>query len=81
MARRLHISLDDDLVQGLDARVGRRGRSAFVGAAVRAALEEERRWQDIEAALGTLPDEGHDWDSDVADWVVQQRGADPVRLG
>lgn len=47
---RLHITLDDDLVD------------------------------DIEAALGGLPDAGHDRDDDPAYWVRRQRHADPRRL-
>lgn len=81
---RLHISLDDTLVAELDQRVGRRRRSAFLAAALRSALEDERRWEDIEAALGALDDgidDGHPWDDDAADWVRRQRGADSRRVG
>ena len=35
----------------------------------RARAEHDRRWDDIEAALGTLADTGHDWDDDAAAWV------------
>ena len=27
------------------------------------------RWEDIEAARGTIPDSGHEWDDDPAAWV------------
>jgi len=77
---RLHISLDEELVAQLDRRVGRRRRSAFLAAALRTALEDEWRWQDVEAALGTL-DGGHPWDEDAAGWVRGQRRADPRRRG
>jgi hypothetical protein len=58
---RLHISLADDLVAELDRRVGRRRRSAFIGETIRHALDDERRWEDIDAALEAIPDTGHEW--------------------
>lgn len=78
---RLHIALDADLVHELDRRAGPRRRSAFIAELVRRGLENERRWDDIEAALGGLPDNGHEWDDDPAAWVRQQRRADPRRTG
>ncbi len=78
---RLHISLDDEIVHALDSRVGRRERSAFIAAAVRRALEDERRWEDIEDAVGALADQGHEWDIDPAGWVREQRTADIRRVG
>ena len=78
---RLHISLDDELVERLDRRVGRRRRSAFIAEALSRALEEERRWRDIEAALATVPDGGHDWDADPSGWVRAQRHGDERRVG
>jgi metal-responsive CopG/Arc/MetJ family transcriptional regulator len=78
---RLHISLDDDLVEQLDRRVGRRRRSTFISEMVRRALEDERRWEDIEAGLGALADRDHEWDSDPAGWVTAQRSGDPTRVG
>jgi len=81
MAMRLHISLDDDLVEQLDKRVGRRRRSMFIGETLRRALDDERRWEDIEAGLGALSDSGHEWDADPAGWVRAQRRSDPARVG
>jgi Arc/MetJ family transcription regulator len=78
---RLHIALDDHLVAEIDRRAGARRRSAFIEQALRRALEEERRWDDVEAALGTIPDTGHEWDEDPADWVGRQRGRDSRRTG
>jgi Arc/MetJ family transcription regulator len=78
---RLHISLDDDLVDQLDKRVGRRRRSTFIGETLRRALEDERRWEDIDAGLGALSDDGHEWDADPAGWVRAQRRSDPARVG
>jgi hypothetical protein len=78
---RLHISLADDLVAELDRRVGRRRRSAFIGETVRHALDDERRWADIEAALDAIPDTGHEWDEDPGAWVRAQRAGDERRVG
>lgn len=78
---RLHISMDDDLVEQLDQRVGSRRRSAFIGETVRRALEDERRWDDIEAGLGALAEREHEWDEDPAAWVTAQRSGDPRRVG
>jgi metal-responsive CopG/Arc/MetJ family transcriptional regulator len=78
---RVHISLDDDLVAQLDRRVGSRRRSAFISATVRRALEDEQRWEDIEAGLGALADSEHEWDSNPAGWVAAGRSDDPTRVG
>lgn len=78
---RVHITLADDLVRELDRRVGPRGRSSFVAAAVSHALEDERRWELIESALGAIRDSGHAWDDDAAHWVREQRRADERRVG
>jgi len=78
---RLHITLDDDLVAELDRRVGLRRRSSFVAAAVRRALDDDARWQAIQDAVGTVADDGHEWDPDPARWVAAQRGADLGRTG
>jgi metal-responsive CopG/Arc/MetJ family transcriptional regulator len=78
---RLHITLESDLVAQLDRRVGRRRRSAFISETVRRALEDERRWEDIEAGLGALAQGQHEWDADPAGWVRAQRYGDPRRVG
>ncbi|HEY3828515.1 MAG TPA: ribbon-helix-helix domain-containing protein [Solirubrobacteraceae bacterium] len=78
---RVHISLDDDLVRQLDQRVGARHRSAFISHTIRRALEDERRWEDIEAGLGALAATAHEWDSDPAAWVTAQRTGDASRVG
>jgi hypothetical protein len=78
---RLHIALRDELVAELDRRVGPRRRSAFIARAVEAALDDERRWELIESSLGSIPDEGHEWDADPASWVREQRRADESRVG
>lgn len=81
VAMRMHISLDDELVAQLDQRVGARRRSAFISATVRRALEDERRWEDIEAGLGALAESGHEWDTDPAAWVRVGRAGDSARVG
>lgn len=78
---RLHIALDDDLVAELDRRVGPRQRSAFISALIRRGIEDEQRWDEIEAALGALDDTGHDWDDDPSAWVRAQRTDDARRTG
>jgi metal-responsive CopG/Arc/MetJ family transcriptional regulator len=78
---RLHISLDEDLVAALDRRVGKRRRSTFIAETVRRALDDERRWEDIESGIGALAEREHDWDSDPAAWVQAQRFADTGRVG
>jgi len=37
--------------------------------------DSERRWKEIEASLGALADEGHEWDRDPAAWVRAERHA------
>jgi Arc/MetJ-type ribon-helix-helix transcriptional regulator len=78
---RLHITLDEDLVERLDRRVGRRRRSSFISETVRRALEDDQRWDDIEAGLGALASGGHEWDTDPAAWVRTQRYGDMNRVG
>lgn len=78
---RLHIVLDDDVVAQLDARVGNRQRSSFIAEAVRRALDDERRWAEIDAGLGSIAGTGHDWDDDPAGWVRRQRAGDARRVG
>jgi Arc/MetJ family transcription regulator len=78
---RLHISLDDELVAELDRRVGKRKRSTFIARLLRRTLDDERRWDEILASIGTIDDEGHDWDEDPAAWVRGQRQGDPRRVG
>jgi metal-responsive CopG/Arc/MetJ family transcriptional regulator len=78
---RVHINLDDELVRELDRRAGVRGRSAFIASTLRRALEDERRWEQIESAAGSLEATGHEWDDDPAAWVASQRRSDARRVG
>ena len=54
---------------------------SFIGEALRRALEERRRWDEIEAALGTIPDSGHEWDEDPGTWVHAQHRSDERAVG
>jgi Arc/MetJ family transcription regulator len=78
---RVHITLDDVLVDELDQRVGVRRRSRFISECLRRVLDDERRWDDIEAGLGTIEDRGHEWDQDPQAWVEAQRSSDQRRVG
>ena len=78
---RVHINLDDELVRELDRRAGTRGRSAFIASTLRRALEDERRWEQIASAVGSLEAGRHDWDDDPAGWVASQRRSDARRVG
>ena len=78
---RLHIFLDDELVEQLDARTGRGGRSRFIVEAVRRRLTDESRWDSLLVAAGSIEDRGHPWDEDPAAWVAAQRRGDLGRVG
>jgi len=78
---RLHIALDDELVAELDRRVGPRRRSAFIAQLIERGLDDERRWDEVEAALGQISDTGHDWDADPSTWVRAERHEDQRRAG
>ena len=78
---RLHAALDAALRPEIDRRTGSLCRNAFIGELMQRGLDDEPRWDDIEAALGGLPDTGHEWDDDPAAWVRRQRSADPHRTG
>ena len=73
--------MPDYLVAELDRRAGSRRRSAFICELVRRGLDDERRWDDIEAALGGINDGGHEWDEDPGEWVRRQRRGDDRRSG
>jgi hypothetical protein len=81
VAMRVHITLEPELVQRIDRKVGPRRRSTYIAEAVRHALDDEHRWELIESAIGSIADQGHDWDADAAAWVHGQRRADDRRVG
>jgi hypothetical protein len=72
---RLHVYIDDDLVEQLDREVGARGRSSFVEGCVRAELDRRKRWRSIWSALEGAPmdEEGHPWDPDPAAYFHEER--------
>jgi Arc/MetJ family transcription regulator len=78
---RIHVHLDDAVVARVDARVGARGRSRFVEGAVRRALDDAEAWDVLRSAIGSIDDEGHGWDENVAAWVSNERRADTSRVG
>lgn len=78
---RMHIVLEDDVVAELDRRVGRGQRSAFVTRLIRQALDDARRWDDLESGFGSLDAGEHDWDEDPVTWVRAQRRQDDRRVG
>jgi hypothetical protein len=78
---RVHITLDEEIVDRIDRKVGPRRRSTFIAEAVHRALDEDRRWELIWSAVGSIPDRGHEWDEDPAAWVRRQRRTDPRRVG
>lgn len=78
---RMHIMVDEDLVERIDRLAGERGRSGWIVKVISDRLDTEERWNAIESVLGSIPDTGHDWDDDPAAWVHAQRFADPGRVG
>ena len=78
---RIRVALDDELVAELDRRAGSRPRGVFAAELIARGLEDERRQENLEAAFGSLPDTGHDWDDDPAAWVRQQRRGDGAPAG
>jgi metal-responsive CopG/Arc/MetJ family transcriptional regulator len=78
---RMHIEMEKELVERLDAVVGERGRSQFVRRAVEAALDQHERNEKIFAARGLVSATDHEWDADPADWVRRQRHGDRRRVG
>jgi len=54
---RLHVVLDEDLVQEIDSYVGKRGRSKFIREAIEAKVDEDtRRLEALERLRGSMPD-------------------------
>jgi predicted transcriptional regulator len=72
---RIHVNLDDDVLQKLDEVAGPRGRSAYLLAALAEKLDRERRWAVIFDAFGAIPEDGtHPWDGrDASEWVREER--------
>ena len=73
---RIHVHLDDDIVDQLDERCGPRERSAFIVNAITRAPEFERQWDKLEAAIGSVGSRGHAWQTDPEQWVRAERLAE-----
>ena len=73
---RLHVHLDDDIVDQLDERCGPRERSAFIVNAITRALEFERQWDALEAVIGSVASRGHAWQTNPEQWVRAERLVD-----
>jgi len=67
------VDIDDDLISQVDRIAGAGERSAFVGIAIETAIRQATRWSNLDAAAGSITDEGHDWDADPSAWVRDQR--------
>lgn len=78
---RIRVVLDGELVAELDRRAGSRPCGVFAAELIACGLEDERCQENLEAAFGSLPDTGHDWDDDPAAWVRRQRRGDRVLAG
>jgi hypothetical protein len=55
--------------------------TGVVAVTIRQALEDQRRWDEMETALDSLQSSEHEWDRDPAGWVRQQRRGDRRRVG
>jgi hypothetical protein len=79
----MHVSvaLDAEQIRELAVLEGQDGRNATIEKAVRQRLEQDRRRRKMEAAIGSISEQGHIWDPDVAAWVHGSRGEDPGSAG
>jgi len=67
---RLHINLDEELVEQIDELAGARGRSAFIRETLAKEVEEKRAWAAFRRAAGSCPNFG---DHMGPDWVRRMR--------
>jgi hypothetical protein len=73
---RVHVTLDDEVVEAIDDKVGRRGRSRFLAEAAREKLERIALEEAIRAGGGLLKDEDYPHWQDTAsvqEWVRASR--------
>lgn len=68
---RLHILIDEEIVQQIDEIAGKRGRSAFIRDAVTKEAERRRKMQSFWSAVGSVPDFAP-WMT--AEWISAERG-------
>ena len=78
---RVHVVIDDDVVERIDKVAGDRNRSGWIVRVIRERLDFEERKAGIIASFGCIPDTGHEWDDDPVAWVRAQRSADPQAVG
>ena len=80
---RVHVVLDDELVDEVDALAGRRRRSAFIEDAIREKLQRERQRRALENYImsSERPDNPN-WRTpeDTSRWVREMRELDNRRL-
>ncbi|MDO8749862.1 MAG: ribbon-helix-helix domain-containing protein [Dehalococcoidia bacterium] len=80
---RTHLILPEEMVKEVDALVGKRKRSQFVGEAVREKLRRENLLAALAATAGILSAEDYpEWatSEEVAAWVHDMRQRDDERL-
>lgn len=73
---RIHVILSDDVISGIDQRVGGRGRSRFLEAAAREKLERLELDEALISVAGTISEQDHPEFSDqtsINEWVRAQR--------
>ena len=78
---RVHIDMDQALLERIDDVAGERGRSQFIRDSVLAALASRERLEALRASAGAIASSGHDWDDDPQQWVRSQRRGDQRRVG
>lgn len=80
MARRVHVVLDDALVEEIDGIAGPRGRSEYIAKAIEHAMDRERRLRLFDQMAGSLKPEHHirQWDTPegVSAWLTERRTSD-----
>ena len=73
---RIHVTLDDEVLEAIDEKVGRRGRSRFLAEAAREKLERIALKEATHAGAGLLNDEDYPhWQdpASVQEWVRASR--------
>jgi hypothetical protein len=70
MCMRMHINLDDSLVEKIDELAGPRGRSKLIREAIENEVEGRRRRAALEKLVGSLPDFAP-WMT--PEWISEQR--------